>query len=745
MPSQSDYFNSMVSQLRLLDPAFGVQAGTPEALILETVSAALATATVSLNTLSSTLDVQSKTGDNLDRFLALFGFARQTSTQATGFVTFSTNSPPANDIVIPANTQVYATLTSPANTTGSATSIVYFNTQFQGTIPANSSPATVIVPIIAQVGGSSGNVAAATITSFGTSPVYGITAVTNATATNGGTDAETDAELQTRFQNTVFRNLAGTEDQYLGLIASTQYSTQAQVIGPVSRYQEYIQVPPVDDTQAYVVATTSSGNISVGGNSTTSGNYTTALSTVPNSQYIYTNLPDFVTNGQQGVGTTFYRQGIDWILNTTPAAKNQGDAYRFYTANLPGAENPLSTGAPTVFQPSVTFINVNTNTIDTGIDSIQPEQVVLLEHAYLSTASRNNPAANVYNAVDIYVDGQNPVTASTNLAISLLPPTFNSTVGSYLLNTNYQRYGEPENQPVVGNWLFPLYSEPVIGLPSQIVVNGLTTTSGTQTTTFYELGTQYWLVQDLTSIYGTVRCRNGIEFNPYINGDAVTVGDGQGIPLNQYQTGTNFSVSAYTYDKNIVDLQAMIESSKQITTDVLVHEAFPRYFKLDITVVYSPGSSASTVNGSIQTAVQNYFATQTFGALIQTGSILQIIFSVPGVQNVRYSADLPFGPTTNVNRITETDVNGNPLTPGYYLWSGTPVYDPVFFNEDFFIGDDQLAYPAPEPYWGTSAQYVDPVTGQPDTLPGLIIRARSESTWVRGPYSPNYSTNLPYD
>ena len=729
MPSQNDFTQSMVAQLRLLDPAISANDGSPELLILETVGAALANATISLNTLSSTLDVQSKSGDNLDRFLALFGFARQTSTQATGFVTFSANSTPANDIVIPANTQVYATLTSPANTTGGSTSIVYFLTQFQGTIPANSSPASVVVPIIAQVGGSSGNVAANTITSFGTAPVYGITAVNNDTATSGGTDAETDAEFQTRFQNTVFRNLAGTEDQYLGLIASTQYSTQAQVIGPVSRYQEYIQVPPVDDTQSYIVATsTASGVVSVGGNSTIVGNYTTALSTVPNSQYIYTDLPNFVTNGLQGASATFYREGIDWILNTTPNTKNFGDAYRFWTAGLPGAENPLSTSAPTLFQPNVTFINVNVSG-DPGVDQVQPEQVVLLEHAYLSTASRNNPSANVYNAVDIYVDGQNPVTASTNLAINALPLVFDNNVPSdYLTNTNYQRYGEPETQPGVGNWFFPLYSEPVISLPSQITVNGLTTVSGIQTTSFYDLGTHYWLVQDITSLYGTVRCRNGIEFNPTINGNVVATGDG--IPLNAFQAGTTFFVSNYTYDKNIVDLQAMCESSKQITTDVLVHEALPRYFKLDITVVYAPGASASLTNTSIQTAVQNYFATKTFGALIQTGSLLQIIFSVPGVQNVRYSADLPFGPTATINRITETDINGNLLTPGFFLWNGTLVYDPVIFNEDFFIGDDQLAFLP---------------TGQldSDTLPGLIIRARSESTWVRGPYSQNTNNNLP--
>lgn len=728
MPTATDFTNAMTSQLRLLNPAFSSNAGSPEQLILETVGGALSNATIGLNTLAGTLDISSKTGDSLDRFLALFGFARQTAAQATGFVTFTSNTPPISDIVIPANTQLYATLTSPANTTGSSTSIVYFVTQFQGTIPANSSPASVTVPIIAQIAGSSGNVAANTITSFGTAPVYGVTSVTNSTAATGGTDAETDAELQTRFQNTVFRNLAGTTDQYLGLIASTKYSTQAQVIGPVSRYQEYLQVPPVDDTQSYTVAITASGNFNVGGNGNTPGNYTSALSTVPNSQYIYTDIPNFLTNGLQGASTTFYREGIDWVLNTTPTSKNYGDAYRFWEANLPGADWPLATYQPTLFQPNVTFMNVVASGVD--VQTLTPEQVVFFEHAYLSNASRNNPQAGLFNAIDIYVDGQNAVTATTNLAIPTLPLVFNNVPGTFLTTTNYQRYGEPNDPPSAGNWFFPLYSEPVIGLPSQISVTG-TTASGIQTS-FYALNDPtvtttvngaYWLVQDISDLYGTVRCRNGIEFSPTALGYLNVPGDGLGLALSAFATGTPITIAGYTYDKNIVDLQAMCDSAKQITTDVLVHQAYPRYFKLDITVVYAPGASSTVVNSSIQAAVQGYFASKTFGALIQTGSIIQTIFGVPGVQNVRWSADLPFGPEPGDNRITETDIMGNPLSP--------TSTDPAIFNVDFFIGDDQLAY-LPQGQLTT------------DTLPGLIIRPRAESSWVRGPYNPTLSPgNLP--
>ena len=43
--------------------------------------------------------------------------------------------------------------------------------------------------------------------------------------------------------------MAGTEDQYLALAVSTAYSTKANVIGPVSNYLEYLQVPRINDTE----------------------------------------------------------------------------------------------------------------------------------------------------------------------------------------------------------------------------------------------------------------------------------------------------------------------------------------------------------------------------------------------------------------------------------------------------------------------------------------------------------------
>lgn len=725
MPTQAEYTEAMVSQLRLLAPGIAANVGSVERMILEVVATRLVNQEISLNALAGVLDVNSKAGESLDRFLSLFGFARQQGTRATGYATFSCNTPPLNDIVIPANTQIYATITGPANTSGAPQSIVYFLTQFQAVIAAGSEKPEITVPVIAQLSGASGNVEANTITSFSSSPVYGITAVTNKLPTTGGSNEENDAEYKARFANTVFRNLAGTEDQYLGLIAATNYTTKATVIGPMSRYQEYLQIPPVSDEQSYEFINASGESEQISGNSTISGTYTTALSVVPNSKYIYTEVPMFVTNAQAGNNIIFYREGIDWELNTTPTSKNRGDAYRFWKAKLPGAENPLSTELPTIFQPNVTFMNVYRGE-DSGVQTTKPEQVVLFEHAYMSLSSRNSVSSHVTNCVDIYVNGSNNVTAQTVVTAPGASEkfSFNEDPTSYLYKEKYQRVGEPGRYPYVKNVLLPLYNEPVTGLPSQIAVTGaLLTSSGIEETTYYELGTHYWLVEDMSELYGTIRCRNGIEFSSTNPGYKSNPNELNGAKFTEYVSGTPVMVNGYTYDENIVTLQAACESSKQINTDVLVHKAHPRYFKLDIVVVYGAGAVVSSVNNSIYSSVIQYFERQTFGALIQLGSIIQILYSVPGVQNVRWSAELPFGPEKHDNKITETNINGEPIK--------NEEGEEIYFDEDFYLADDELPMLP---------------TGQleTDTLPGLIIRPRAENTFVRGPYNPAKNSELPY-
>jgi uncharacterized phage protein gp47/JayE len=630
----------MLAQLRVLDPSVSGEVGTPERKILDTVGQSLAENQIDLDALSNSLNVDTKYGATLDRFLSIFGFSRQKATYATGFVSFSRNTPANVDIRIPAGVQLQAALPAIPNLGQDYPQQVQFLTLYDGIIPAGATESDQI-PIRAAIAGVFGNVAANYINQIiGSSAVYGVTSVTNAVATNGGKNAEDDDEYKVRFRNTIFRNLAGTQDQYMALAIATAFTSRANVVGPQSSYREYIQVPAGDDTTA-----------GGGGNA---GEYSSALSTLPFAKYVYkTEQPVFISSRDIGPDMVFYRQDVDYRVDLTAAEKNRGDAKRLFTAGT----GPDPTSAAYANNPSITFTNVYTGT-NADVTAIRPSDLVLLEYSYLSSASRNDVALGIFNAVDVYIDGGNDTSASTVVSRPTIATAFVDDPSSKYYYENYRRVGEPEKRPLIDNILLPLFWQPSYDVPDQIVV-------GTNT---YFNGVHYWPIEDVSVLAGTIRARNGIEWSTRIKGKlsgdplgnpssytGQVITDNGGDPVG----GMPIEIDGYTYDKNIVDLQAALTGSRQITTDVLAHKAKKRYFKLDITVMYSSNASIADVNLVISSTLQTYFQGLYFGAPVQLSDLLQIIHNIPGVDNVRWTADIPNPPTTV--RVFETDKNGQPL------------------------------------------------------------------------------------
>jgi uncharacterized phage protein gp47/JayE len=636
--TQQEIALQMIAQLRVLDPSVSAELGSPERKIIDTVAQALTDAQIDLVALRGALDLDSKFGDALDRFLALFGFQRRRATFSTGFVTFSRLTPSNNDIRIPVGTQVLANVPS---TIHDGFEKVAFSTTFDVTLPTGD--LSVSVPVRSNIAGAGANVAAGTITQFVGSPVLGITSITNPVALTGGLNIESDEEFKVRFKNQVFRNLAGTKDQYLALAAALAYTTKANVVGPISRYREYIQVPTVDDATY----------LSYGGTPTAvgqAGEFTSALSDVPYSKYIYREVPYFIAN--EGA-EFFYRPDVDFRMNTTSASKDYGDTNR-EAATTPQIGYSVS-DSRAAYQPNVTFLNVYTG-IDPDIQAVRPGDIVLFEHSYLSTASRNDVVNGITNAVDVYIDGSYEELVSN---ITTRPPSsflfVNDATTKYHYE-NYRRKGEPEHRPLIGNVLFPLFWQPVIDLPDQIVVNDVS----------YLKGIHYWVIEDISTLYGTIRARNGIEFSTTVRGIAsgddeeAAPGTWTGPYITAHASGTPVPVEDYTYDRNVADLQASLDANRQVTTDVLAHKAKTRYFKFDVTVMYTPGSSRTGVNNQIQQSVNALLRSAYFGQVIQLSDVLQAIHDVPGVDNVRWSSDTPGG--SDLARVYEVDVSGNRLT-----------------------------------------------------------------------------------
>jgi uncharacterized phage protein gp47/JayE len=652
--TQRELALQMIQQLRVLDPSISAEIGTPERKIIDTVAQSLADNQIDLALLSSAFDLDSKFGSDLDKFLGIFGYGRQKGAAATGFVTFSRTTASNYDIPIPRGTQLIArNLTNENGDT--LPDVTFFTTE---TVTLEQGDLTISAPIRCLIVGTTGNVAANTITAFGRSPTLGITDVTNEVATTGGVNAESDNEVKVRFKNTVFRNLAGTQDQFLALAVATQFTTKANVVGPISRYREYIQVPDVDDA-------------SVDPDSARDGNgasseFSSALSTVPYSQHVYTTIPNFIST-DNGVDSYFYREELDYVLNTDDAARDRGDAYR---NRLEGTgDSALDTD--NAYKPSVTFLYVYEGT-DDSVQALRPGDIVLFEHSYMSQASRNQWDRQVLNCVDVYINGRNDTLASAIIPRpSGTTNVFNAGAGNRFNVDNYRRVGEPERRPVLGNLFSPLYWTPVSDLPDFIVTDDAT----------FSKGVHYWPVVDVTELGGSVRSRCGIEWatgvKGAVGGDVGTAFTG---PKITGVTADSVEINNYTYDRNVIDLQVAMESNKQVTSDVLAHQARLRYFKLDITVMYEPGRARSDVNTAINDSVKQFFDSLYFGSAIQLSDLLQAIHNTGGVDNVRWSRDIleykalsqDTTSTTASNldvdadgserpRVIECDINGSPL------------------------------------------------------------------------------------
>jgi len=763
--SQSQFSEQMIAQLRLLKPTISAEAGTPERLLLEVVGQGLAENQIDLVGLQNALNIDTKYGSNLDNFVELFGFTRISASKAEGYVVFSRNTEAPYNIPIPQGTLLQSKTT---NSTSGAVS--QFVTSVPGVLEKGQTK-TNPIPIVATTSGSNGNVPAESITIMVGSPILGITAVTNPTETSNGEEGENDNSLKTRFKNTVFRNLAGTESQYLALAISTAFSKKANVIGPVSTYQEYIEVPQKNDSEPYAYAVggisypgaptkvvtkvnvsgseveipsisnianlgittgesvviykegfypavevsgvtvseviSGSNKFKISGTHTglaltdvvcligssktgISGDWTTALSDIPYAKDIWRTRPVFITNGRLGSENYFYREGVDFELNSPP--RFQGDTLRAFIAGV-GLDPESDEGEK---RPNITFTNVYEG--NETLNTISKNQILLLEFSYTSTSSRNDINRNITNAVDVFVDGINNETATTLLQI----PT---NYGNYVFVNeptkstyyeNYRRVGEPTTRPLISNLWIPLFQEPISSIPKSLTIEEDT----------YYLGTHYWLVKETADYAGTIRARDGIEFSTTIKGDKGTESEllgpeEGGIPksytgkLILEHLGDILEVENYLYNTNIKELQAALEASKQITTDVLAHESKIRYFKLDVTVIYAPTGNISEINNNIRNTLSSFFENQYFGSVIRMSDLLSEVKSVSGVENVRWTDDYPNA--AQPVRVYETDIEGNalfePSVERIYIKSGSQEEEiRLFINSDQKEGNLILTY-----------------------------------------------------
>jgi hypothetical protein len=271
--TQADIASQLKAALAVSMPEMDTSVGTPMAKIADAVAATISYAYVDNQLQTYAYDIDSKTDADLDAFCQLFGIARLAAKRASGTVTFTRGSDNTDAVVfIPINFQVTSSTDTP----------VIFQTITGATMAVGITSVT--VPIQAVDAGPSGNIGPNLINNL-SSPIQGVATAVNVSATSGGIDQETDTALRARWKATVFRNMAGTEDMFLGIALNDADCFAANVVTATKLVREQIQV--------------------------TSG---AATSTVNDAKYVFGTPVSFGTDIDNGV---VFVAGHDYVFNAT--------------------------------------------------------------------------------------------------------------------------------------------------------------------------------------------------------------------------------------------------------------------------------------------------------------------------------------------------------------------------------------------------------------------------------------------
>lgn len=292
----------------------------------------------------------------------------------------------------------------------------------------------------------------------------------------------------------------------------------------------------------------------------------------------------------------------------------------------------LSTGASPV------FTRVSTGAINQG-------DVVDLEFQYTTQSSRNDPVNGITNKVDIFCDGIAPYTVVER---SVVPATaLSASVSSPLYTGKFVRVGSA-GAPTAGNRFSRLGNVPVVNFPSTITLG----------TTVYTKGVHYHLVQDITLLQGSRLETSGIEWTSSgpANGAEVTL--------------------TYVYNQVPEVLDAVMQQSKQLTTDVLVHQAEYTYLEPCLQVEFDRTYSVSTVSNSIAQRLQSWIAGLPFGSQFKISALCNVVVQCLGVVDCKLTTSDENSTTYGVRMFAHSD-DPNPTTVQ---------------TDDFKLDDNMVAY-----------------------------------------------------
>jgi hypothetical protein len=309
---------------------------------------------------------------------------------------------------------------------------------------------------------------------------------------------------------------------------------------------------------------------------------------------------------------------------------------------------------------------VNPPEIDSLSPTIVPDGVYDLEYDYLPNASRNDPAENITNRVDIWAKGSRPTEAIETIIFDTAR-LFNNTSSDPLYRQNFQRV-LTEAVPTNGNFFVPFGFAPVLdpaSVDNEIEIDGVT----------YIEGTHFWLVEDKTAFGRSNKSASGIEFLSTANGLAIA----------QPPDSEEFQVT-YLFNSVPRDIDNAIQRWRLVTQDVWVHQAKEIRLNLYFAVILQPGFDTASVKPEMLIALANFIDRIGFNGVVQTSDLLAVAHSTAGVDAIRFETSTDDAVNYAIQRVNgagtlmETFHSGGRAIDVFATDDSVPVLNDIFLT-----------------------------------------------------------------
>lgn len=287
-----------------------------------------------------------------------------------------------------------------------------------------------------------------------------------------------------------------------------------------------------------------------------------------------------------------------------------------------------------------------------ALGDIVTGDVLDVEYEYTTKSSRNQPQNGIYNKVDIFVDGVDPYQVTERTRVSSV--TLSATSSSIYHTGKFRRVGST-GSPTAGNRFTRISMLPLASFPNTLTLGP----------NVYVRGTHYHVIlasnvdTDQTLLKGSPFEVAGIEW-------------ASGGPT----TGTELDL-VYVYNRTPRILQSIIRQSKQVCTDVLVHQADWTYIRPHLLIEYDRNFSIDATNVAIAGRLQSYFSNLGYGATVTMSGMLLSVMQVIGVVNAKVMASTEPGAGSEYG-LTAYDESSD----------ATPF---ATYVDDFKLNDNQLA------------------------------------------------------